>query len=64
VQVLEPCFHHRHRLVFRWLLVLPLLYGERANLKALARPGPPPLAYHLDGRLRCAAYGWTKTRLW
>jgi hypothetical protein len=40
LRVLEPCFHHRHQLVFSWLLVLHLVYGERANLKALARHGP------------------------
>jgi hypothetical protein len=45
LRVLEPCFHYRHQLVFSWLLVLPLVYGERATLKALARHGPPHLAY-------------------
>jgi hypothetical protein len=29
---LGPCFRHRHQLVFSWLLVLHLVYGERANL--------------------------------
>jgi hypothetical protein len=45
LRVLEPCFHDRHQLVFSWLLVWPLVYGERATLNALARHGPPPLAY-------------------
>jgi hypothetical protein len=40
-----PCFHHRHQLVFSWVLVLHLVDGERANLKALARHGPAHLAY-------------------
>jgi hypothetical protein len=40
-----PCFHHRHQLVFSWFLVLHLVDGERANLKALARHGPAHLAY-------------------
>jgi hypothetical protein len=64
LRVLEPCFRHRHQLVFSWLLVLHLVYGERANLKALARHGPPHLAYQHYRRLVCAAYWCTKTLLW
>src|SRR5262249_47556069 len=64
LRVLEPCFHHRHQLIFSWLLVLHLIYGERANLKALARHGPGHLAYHQYRRLLCAAYWCTKTLLW
>jgi hypothetical protein len=64
LRVLEPCFHDRHQLVFSWLLVLPLVYGARATLKALARHGPPPLAYQHDRRVRCAAYWCTKTWRW
>jgi Transposase DDE domain len=64
LRVLEPCFHHRHQLVFSWLLVLHLVYGERANLKALARQGPQHLAYQHYRRLLCAAYWCTKTLLW
>jgi hypothetical protein len=45
LRVLEPCFRHRHQLVFSWLLVWHMLYGDRANLKALARHGPAHLAY-------------------
>ena len=61
---LGPCFRHRHQLIFSWLLVLHLLYGERANLQALARHGPRHLAYQHDRRLLCAAYWCTKTLLW
>jgi hypothetical protein len=61
---LRPCFHHRHHLVFSWLLVLHLAYGERANLNAWARHGPGHLAYHRYRRLLCAAYWCTKTLLW
>jgi hypothetical protein len=64
LRVLEPCFRHRHQLVFSWLLVLHLVYGERANLKALARYGPDHLAYQHYRRLLCAAYWCTKTLLW
>jgi hypothetical protein len=64
LRVLGPGFHHRHQLVFSWLLVLPCLYGERANRKALARPGPAHLAYPPDRRLLCAASWCTKTLRW
>jgi hypothetical protein len=64
LRVLEPGFHHRHQLVFSWLLVLPLVYGERAHLKALARHGPQHLAYQHDRRLLGAASWCTKTLLW
>ena len=64
LRVLGPCFRHRHQVVFSWLLVLHLVYGERANLKALARHGPAPLAYQHYRRLLCAAYWCTKTLLW
>jgi Transposase DDE domain len=64
LRVLGPCFHHRHHLVFSWLLVLHLVYGERANLRALARHGPAHLAYQHYRRLLCATYWCTKTLLW
>ena len=64
LRVLEPCFRQRHQLVFRWLLVLHMVYGERANLKALARHGPAHLAYQPYRRLLCAASWCTKTWLW
>jgi hypothetical protein len=64
LRVLEPCFHHRHQLVFSWLLVWRLVYGERANLKALARYGPQHLADQHYRCLLCAAYWCTKTLLW
>src|SRR6266540_4552025 len=40
LRVLRPCFRHRHQLVFSWLLVLHLVYGDWATLKALARMAP------------------------
>jgi hypothetical protein len=64
LRVLGPCFRHRHQLVFSWLLVLHLVYGERATIKALDRHGPPHLAYQHYRRLLCAAYWCTKTLLW
>ena len=64
LRVLGPCFRHRHRLVFSWLLVLHLVYGERAKLKELARHGPSHLAYQHYRRLLCATYWCTKTLLW
>jgi hypothetical protein len=45
-------------------LVLHLVYGERANLKALARYSPAHLAYQHYRRLLCAAYWCTKSLLW
>jgi hypothetical protein len=45
-------------------LVLHLVYGERANLKVLARHGPAHLADQHYRRLLCAAYRCTKTLLW
>jgi hypothetical protein len=64
LRVLGPCFRHRHQLVFSWLLVLHIIYGERANRQALARHGPAHLAYQHYRRLLCAAYWCTKTLLW
>ena len=64
LRVLRPCFRHRHHLVCSWLWVLHLVYGERANLKSLARHGPRHLAYQHYRRLLCAAYWCTKTLLW
>jgi hypothetical protein len=64
LRVLGPCFRHRHHLVCSWLVVLPLLYGNRANLQELSRYGPFPLAYQHDRRLLCATYGCTKTLRW
>jgi hypothetical protein len=64
LRVLGPCFHHRHHLVFSWLLVLHLVYGDRANLKELSRHGPAHLAYQHYRRLLCAAYWCTKALLW
>jgi hypothetical protein len=54
LRVLGPCLHHRHHLGFSWLAGLPLVYGERAHLRALARHGPAPLASQHYRRLLCA----------
>ena len=62
--VLRSCLHHHHHLVFSWLLVLHVIYGERANLQSLARHGPTRLAYQHYRRLLCAAYWYTKALLW
>jgi hypothetical protein len=64
LRVLGPCFRHRHHLVFCWLVVLHLIYGDRGNLKELSRHGPAPLAYQHYRRLLCATYWCTKTLLW
>ncbi|GIX46068.1 MAG: hypothetical protein KatS3mg131_0279 [Candidatus Tectimicrobiota bacterium] len=62
LRVRKPCF--RHHLVLCWLLVLYILYGQRANLQALARYGPAHLAYQHYRRLLCAAYWCTKALRW
>ena len=64
LRVLNPCVRPRHQRVVSWLLVVHLLYGERANLKARARHGPAPVAYHPDRRHLCAASWCTTTLLW
>lgn len=64
LRVLGPCFRHRHQLVFSWLLVLHIIYGERAHWQALARQGPAHLAYQQYRRLLCAGYWCTKSLLW
>jgi hypothetical protein len=50
--------------VCSWLLVLQLIYGDRANVKALSRHGLVHLAYQHYRHLFCAAYGCTKGLLW
>src|SRR5919109_577038 len=64
LRVLGPCFHHRHHLVFSWLVVRHLVYGDRATVTELSRRGPAHLAYQHYRRRLCATYGCTKTRLW
>jgi hypothetical protein len=64
LRVLAPGFHPRHQRVFSWLVGWPLVDGERATLNALARPGPPHLAYQHSRRWLCAAYWCTKTWRW
>jgi hypothetical protein len=59
---LGPCCRHRHQLVFSWLLVLHIRYGEQAHLHARARQGPAPLASQHDRRLRWSA-SWCPTTL-
>jgi hypothetical protein len=59
LRVLWPCL--RHQLMFSELLVLHLVDGERATLKALPRHGPAPLAYQHSRRLLCAAHWCSKT---
>ena len=49
--------------MFSWLLVLQLIYGDRANVKALSRHGLVRLAYQHYRRLFCTAYGYTKALL-
>jgi hypothetical protein len=44
--------------------MLHLVYGDRANLKALARQAPAHLAYQYYRPLLCATYWCTKTLLW
>jgi hypothetical protein len=63
LRVLRPCFRHLHHLVFSWLFVWHLVYGEHANLKGWAQHGPGHLAYLHYCRLLCAAYWRTKTVL-
>lgn len=64
LRVLGPCFHNRHHLVFSWLLLLHMIYGREANLKALARKGPEHVAYWHYRRLLCAAYWCSKVLVW
>src|SRR5919197_1335554 len=64
LRMLGPCLRHRHRVVFSWLLVWHLVYGERATLQALARHGPTQLAYQHYRRRRCATSWCTKALLW
>lgn len=48
LHVLRPMFHHRHHLVFCWLLVCQAIYQEKATLKGLARLAPRHIAeWHL-----------------
>jgi hypothetical protein len=63
-RVLAPCFHHRHHLVFSWLLVRHLGDGDRANVKALSRHGPAHRAYRHYRRRLCASYGCTNALRW
>src|SRR3712207_5886723 len=64
LRVLGPWVHHRHHLGLSWLLVPPLVYGARANVKELSRHGPTHLAYQHYRRLLCATDWCTKPLLW
>ena len=63
LRVLRPCFRYRPHLLFSGLLVLPIVYGHRANVYTLSRHGPCHLAYQPYCRLLCAAYWGSKTLL-
>jgi Transposase DDE domain len=57
-------FHHRHHLVFCWLLVCQVIYQEKATIKGLARLAPRHIAeWHLR-RLLTAAYWHWRVLLW
>jgi hypothetical protein len=45
LQVLRPMFHHRHHLVFCWLLVGQASYQEKATIKGLARKIYPHVTF-------------------
>jgi hypothetical protein len=62
--VLRSCVRYRQRLVFSWLLVLHLVYGDRVSLKTLARHGPEHLAFQYNRRLLGATSWDTETLLW
>jgi hypothetical protein len=64
LSVLTPCGHDRQHLVFSWLRVLHLLSGERAQVQAVARHGPKPVASPHSRRLVCAASWGTTTLRW
>jgi DDE family transposase len=64
LQVLQPMFHHRHHLVFCWLLVCQAIYQEKATVKGLARLAPRHIAeWHLR-RLLTAGYWNARILLW
>jgi hypothetical protein len=59
-----PGVHPRHHRVFSWLVVWPLVHGERANRRARARHGPAPLASQPSRRLLGATSWCTTTWRW
>jgi hypothetical protein len=50
LRVLRPIFHHRHHLVFCWLLVCQGIYQEKATIQGLARLAPRHIAESSDER--------------
>jgi Transposase DDE domain len=64
LHVLRPMFHHRHHLVFCWLLVCQALYQEKATLKGLARLAPRHIAeWHMRRLLPAPYWNW-RVLLW
>jgi hypothetical protein len=57
-------FHHRHHLVFCWLLVGQAIYQDKATITGLARLAPRHMAdWHLR-RLLTAASWHGRILLW
>ncbi|HXH09108.1 MAG TPA: hypothetical protein VNP04_04980 [Alphaproteobacteria bacterium] len=56
LRVLQPVFHHRHHLIFCWLLVCQAVYQEKATVTGLARLAPRHIAEWHRRRLLTAAY--------
>jgi hypothetical protein len=56
--------HHRHHLVFCWLVVCQAIYQDKATIKGVARLAPRHLAEWQLRRLLTAAYGPWRTLLW
>jgi hypothetical protein len=64
LHVLRPMFHHRHHLVFSWLLVCQATYQEKATIKGLARLAPRHIAeWHLRRLLTATYWNW-RVLLW
>jgi hypothetical protein len=64
LHVLRPMFHHRHHLVFCWLLVCQAIYQEKATIKGLARLAPRHIAeWHLRRLLTATYWNW-RVLLW
>ena len=52
----QQFFHFRHHLIFSWVLVLLLVYPDKATLQGLVRLGPKHVCeWHLR-RFLCASY--------
>lgn len=64
LHTIRPLFRHRHHLVFGWILVLHLVYRDKATLRELSRSAPQHIAYWHLRRLLCAGYWCTKVLLW